>query len=41
MLADIRTQILYSGFVEIVGWWLWELVTTIHAEGEDGLINTL
>jgi len=38
--TELRTQILYSGFVGIVGQWLWDLVTTIHAEGEDGLINT-
>ncbi len=39
--TELRMQILYSGFVGIVGQCLWELVTTIHADGEDGLINTL
>ncbi len=38
--TELRTQILYSRSVGIVGRWLLELVITIHAEGEDGLINT-
>jgi hypothetical protein len=25
--TELRTQISYNGFVGIVGWWLWELVT--------------